>query len=151
MIVKRQSKAKKTRAIGRTPYWLQGDGTANGSLDDKALAVFQPDTLLSDEFLTTFRRKSPLEPEKVLMLAILEDAVNCFQDNVGATCKRKRNLHEEAETWILDDDRAYFFSFGNVCEALGYDPGYVRSGLLRWKHSVLRQPNKKDQLVRLAS
>lgn len=151
MIVKRQAKAKKAQATGRTPYWLQGDGSANAGLDDKALAVFQPDTLLSDEFLSTFRRKSPLEPEKVLMLAILEDAVNCFQDNLGATCKRKKTLHAEAEEWILDDDRAYFFSFGNVCEALGYDTQYVRSGLIRWKHSALRQPAKKDQAIRLAS
>ena len=29
-----------------------------------------------------FRRKTPLEPEKALLLAVLEDGIRCFQDNI---------------------------------------------------------------------
>ncbi len=49
------------------------------SMDERVTSLFQPDTLLPDQYLDTFRRKLHLEPEKKLMLAILEDAVACFQ------------------------------------------------------------------------
>jgi len=50
--------------------------------DEKIASLFQPDTLLSAQYFDTLRRKTLLEPEKRLMLAILEDAINCFQDNL---------------------------------------------------------------------
>jgi len=78
------------------------------------------------------------------MLAVLQDAVVCFQDNVAATCKRKRSMHLEAEEWIVNEDRTYPFSFENVCEALGYDPTYMRQGLMRWKETVLNSRGKKE-------
>lgn len=78
------------------------------------------------------------------MLAVLQDAVVCFQDNVTATCKRKRLMHLDAEEWIVNEDRNYPFSFENVCEALGYDPAYMRQGLMRWKEAVLSGRGKKE-------
>jgi hypothetical protein len=73
-----------------------------------------------------------LEPEKRLMLAILEDAINCFQDNLPAQNVRGRRLFEEAEEWVVEADGDWVFSFENICEALGFNPTYVREGLLRW-------------------
>ena len=29
------------------------------------------------------------------------------------------------------------FSFENICEVLGFDPAYLRQGLLRWKRKKL--------------
>ena len=49
------------------------------SVEEKVSSLFQPDTLLPAQYFETFRRKSHLEPEKRLMLAVLEDAVACFQ------------------------------------------------------------------------
>jgi len=49
------------------------------SMEERVTSLFQPDTLLPDQYLDTFRRKLYLEPEKKLMLAILEDAIACFQ------------------------------------------------------------------------
>jgi hypothetical protein len=52
--------------------------------EEKISSLFDPDTLLSAQYFENLRRKTPIEPEKRLMLAVLEDAVNCFQ----VDCKR---------------------------------------------------------------
>ena len=78
------------------------------------------------------------------MLAVLEDAVNCFQDNVLAQNGKRKRLFEEAEEWILAGDRGWFFSFENICEVCGINPEYVSQGLLRWKEKKLpRYPDSK--------
>jgi hypothetical protein len=105
-------------------------------------SLFQPDILLSFQHQATYRRRFNLEPEKLLMLAVLEDAIVCFQDNLGATCRRKQALYTDAEQWILDNDTSYLFSFENVCEALHFDPVYLRRGLMQWKESKLGRPKE---------
>jgi hypothetical protein len=114
-------------------------------------ALFQPDILIQSQYQATYQRRFQLEPEKVLMLALLEDAIVCFQDNFGTTCKRKRVLFEDAERWILDDDTSYIFSFENICDALGFDANYLREGLMRWKKASVGQAQPKEQPRRLAS
>ena len=42
-------------------------------------------------------------------------------------------LFDEAEQWITTPGGEWMFSFDNVCESLGFNPEYVRRGLLRWK------------------
>jgi hypothetical protein len=100
--------------------------------DERIGALFQPDSLLSTHYFETLRRKTILEPEKRLMLAILEDAIHCFQDNLFTRNVRGKRLCEEAEEWIVEADGDRVFSFENICEALGFNPAYVRQGLLRW-------------------
>lgn len=150
MIAKKALKSRQSHQHGRLPFWLNGAGQPRAPLEERALAVFQPDILVENQYQSTYRRRFHLEPERVLMLAVLQDAVVCFQDNVSATCKRKRSMHLDAEEWIMNLDRSYPFSFENVCEALGYDPGYMRQGLLRWKQMVLGAHGKKESRKSLA-
>lgn len=117
--------------------WVRGESQLQSALDEKVLAVFQPDILISAQYLATYRRRFHLNPEQLLMLAVLEDAIICFQDHVLATCRRKRLLHQEAEQWVLDEDKSYLFSFENICDALGFEPAYLRQGLIRWKQEAL--------------
>ena len=49
------------------------------TMEERVTSLFQPDTLLPEQYLDTYRRKLHLEPEKKLMLAILEDGIACFQ------------------------------------------------------------------------
>ena len=111
--------------------------------DERIGALFQPDSLLSAYYFETLRRKTILEPEKRLMLAILEDAINCFQDNLPAQNLRGRRLFEEAEEWIVEVDGDWVFSFENICEALGFNPAYLREGLLRWMKNKLPKHRKE--------
>jgi hypothetical protein len=95
--------------------------------------LFQPDTLMPDQYLETFRRRTHLEPEKRLMLAVLEDGVACFQKYVTARDGKGKNIFQETEEWILEGPSERLFSFANVCETLGLNADYLRQGLTRWK------------------
>ena len=107
------------------------------SMEERVTSLFQPDTLLPDQYLETFRRKLHLEPEKKLMLAVLEDAIACYQKYLSAKDGKARLLFQETEDWIRDENADWFFSFGNVCETLGFEPAYLRQGLLKWKEQRL--------------
>ena len=65
------------------------------------------------------------------MLAVLEDAVWCLQNQATCASRKPRKLFDEALQWILMDDDDWLFSFNNVCEAVGLSPGCLRRGLLR--------------------
>ncbi len=112
------------------------------SVEEKVTSLFQPDTLLPTQYFETFRRKAHLEPEKRLMFAVLEDAVACFQKYISARDAKGKTMFHEAEEWILKEDSEWLFSFDNICEVLGFNPQYVRHGLIRWKEAKLAGPPK---------
>ena len=145
MIAKKRVKTQGFHNGARTPFWLTGPERSSIPVAEKAMAVFQPDILIDSQFQSTYRRRFHLDPERVLMLAVLQDAVVCFQDNLLVTCKRKQVMHAEVEEWILNEDKSYLFSFENVCEALGYDAGYMRAGLLRWKRAALAKKSDRGR------
>ncbi|MBI2985271.1 MAG: hypothetical protein HYY45_00745 [Deltaproteobacteria bacterium] len=118
------------------------------SIEERVACLFQPDTLLPAQYLETFRRKAHLEPEKRLLLAVLEDAIACFQKYLFARDSKGRTLFREAEEWILEEGSDWLFSFENICELLGLDPRYVRQGLVRWKEKQLAQ-RPKAKIYRL--
>jgi hypothetical protein len=105
-------------------------------------ALFQPDILLADHYRETTRKKTLLEPEKELMLAVLEDALYCFQRNIFARTKKEKVLLREAKDWILEENSPGLFSFETICETLNIDPNYLRKGLMDWKRSTLKERRK---------
>lgn len=94
--------------------------------------MFEPDTLLPEQYFTLLGRK-PLQGEKRLLLAMLEDAVHCFQTYLLAKKPHERRLFQEAEEWITSTDGLWFFSFENICDVLGINPGRMREALKTWK------------------
>jgi hypothetical protein len=113
--------------------------------EDRLTPLFQPDTLMSDEYFANYRRRIPLEPEKALLLAVLEDGVRTFQDNIFAETGKKRALLDEAREWLFTDALEHVFSFNSVCSSLGLDPGYVRRGLKRWEEHAGGEKRKKQR------
>ena len=107
----------------------------------------QPDTVAMHQYLQSCVR-SILAPEKLLLLAILEDAIACFQKYVLARDAKGKSLFQDAENWFMQEDYDWQFSFCSVCESLGFDPGYLRRGLIRWKEkqlSTVFKPEMKDR------
>ena len=114
--------------------------TAEGArVDDLAKLgyLFEPDALASAQYFDNLQRKTLMDPEKRLMMAILEDAVDCFQDNVLAETSKAKKLFRDAEEWVLKEGADWIFSFRNVCELLELDPDYLRAGLMLWKQKRL--------------
>lgn len=107
------------------------------SSEEPGFVQSQPDTLLAYEFLEHSRGSRHPEPETRLMVAILEDAVGCFQKYLAAKDPQGKESFREAEAWILAQEPDWLFSFDNICETLGLDPNYLREGLLRWKEAKL--------------
>lgn len=101
--------------------------------DGDALILFEPDALLAESFYDAAKRRTYLEPEKNLMLAVLEDAVLCFQQNVHAKSQKRKVLFREAEEWFMNQQNTSYFSFETICETLTLDAASLRKGLQSWK------------------
>ena len=65
-------------------------------------------------------------PEIRLMVAILEDAINCVRNYRDAERGPRRRLFREAEQWFMSHNTAWPFAFERICEALDLDAGHVR-------------------------
>jgi hypothetical protein len=143
---------KAQSGVERSPQpFAVHNGGAQGGGAFSMESLFHADILIQSQYAATYQRRFQQEPEKVLMLALLEDAIICFQDYLGTDCKRKVALFHDAEAWILDDDTSYIFSFVNICDVLGFDASYLREGLMRWKKNALASHQAKEPRKRLAS
>lgn len=116
---------------------------AYASAEEQLGSLFQPDPLVSAQYFETFRSKANLEPEKRLILAILEDAVGCFQRYVVSRDAKGKSLFYDAEQWITEENRHWIFSFENICDFLELDPDYLRRGLRAWKESHSRRAGRR--------
>jgi hypothetical protein len=101
--------------------------------EDRMAGLFAPDTLLPSQYFDRVRRGGEYDGERRLMVAVLEDAVDVYRKQVGATDHRRQQMFRDAESWIEDTDRTWIFSFENICDVLGIDSGYLRSGLRAYK------------------
>ena len=101
-----------------------------------ATAVFESGPFTgSSEFIGSQWDSDPglqNQPEKRLMLAILLDAVECFQKYAPLHRRKPDRLFTATAEWIFEDDYKWPFSFLNICDAVGIDPKYLRSGLQQW-------------------
>ena len=70
------------------------------------------------------------QPERRLMLAVLEDAIDAYVDNVGAQRGNRRVRFNEAANWFRSNDTEWPFSFVCICDALGIDPAVIRRMLV---------------------
>jgi len=95
------------------------------------------------------RQDASLHPERRLMLAVLEEAVNDHQRHVVASGTAGRRLFCEAHAWIASHDTQWPYSFVNICEALGLDPGALRAGLRRWGDRQRDRTRLGEPLVRI--
>ena len=97
-------------------------------------SLFVPEIMTPAQFYDGRRQENDeFTPIKRLMMAILEDALRCFQNNAGATSGRRKRLFLEAEEWLCGTGGEGPFSFNMVCEALGIEPEFLRNELLRWR------------------
>ena len=94
-------------------------------------------------------KKNIREGEERLMIALLEEAVQCFQDHALSTRPREKRLFQQAEEWFLDEEADYI-SVEYICESLGLHPGQIRRGLMTWRDASerLRDFNRRPSTAR---
>jgi len=118
-------------------------------VSDTFAHLLQPDTLLPSQYFTALKRKGQHEPERRLAIAVLQDAVDCYQKHLRARDRKARQLFLDAEEWITSDDRSWPFSFDNVCDLLQINPEYLRRGLSVWKERQLNAPTDRKVIPKV--
>ncbi|HEY2990960.1 MAG TPA: hypothetical protein VGL11_24825 [Candidatus Binatia bacterium] len=89
--------------------------------------LLQADVSLPAQYWDAVARRHQLEPERKLLLAVLENAIRTYRQYVFTP---SRLLHE-VEDWLFDQNNDDPFSFETICDALGLSPECVRRGILR--------------------
>lgn len=87
------------------------------------------DPVVGERLYGSQRKQTGGTSERELMFAILADAIDCYWKYSGARDGRSIKLFQDARRWIFADDEAETFSFVNVCDALSFDPAYIRRGV----------------------
>ena len=81
-------------------------------------------------YMAILRRAEPSEPERRLLRAVLEDALQTLLKRAAATGLRARRLRDEALAWLLSEERSDVFAFESICETLGIDASWLRARVL---------------------
>jgi hypothetical protein len=121
----------------------------SNTIEDRVLATLEADLIVPSQFFDRIRAEQSSQPEKRLMLAVMEDAIATFQKSVHGATRRQRRLLRETEEWIGSENDGWPFSFENICAALDIEAEYLRKGIKQWKGTLLAQdvrPNASSAL-----
>lgn len=107
-------------------------------VEDSTPSLLEPDTIVPAQYFDRVGFDAGCQPEKRLVLAIIEDAITTFQRHVNDNSRRGKRLVEDVENWMAGAQSEDSFSFETVCAALDIEAEYIRNGLLQWKANELR-------------
>jgi hypothetical protein len=123
-----------------------GSGQYGGGEISNSTRFESRDTDFSDDILsqissmpvgihaaTNQTRRMEVMGEFILVQAILREAIRTYQKYAVKKGHRASRLFREVNEWFSSDDRQWFFSFVNVCDVLGLEPTYIRTGLKLWR------------------
>jgi hypothetical protein len=105
------------------------------------LDLFQEDASLPAQYWETFARKRDLEPEKRLLLAVLDEAIRCYRSQIFIGGRR----FTEVQSWLFSEDIDDTFSFRNICDVLNLSPSRIRQSLRTWKPSAVRRSTHRTR------
>lgn len=111
----------------------------NNVMEERTFGALESDLMVPSQFFDRLKVEHSAQPEKRLMLAVMEDAISTFQKSVCGLTRRQRRLLRETEEWVSEADTQWPFSFENICTALDIEPSYLRRGLRDWKGTLLAQ------------
>ena len=111
-------------------------------------SVFEldPAPILHAQVIRRARIGTPLQAERRLMLAVLQDAVRTLQKHPEAHNPKRRRLVSQTARWVASDDIGWPFSFVNICDALGLHPGQLRSSLVPVRQRSVRERAPEHRL-----
>jgi hypothetical protein len=114
---------------------LESSAIAGSNLSDALTPEQYYDGIRADD--------ASVRPIKRLMLAVLEDAMRCYQTYATSRNRAQRRLFVDAEMWLMDRHASGVFAFETVCETLGIEPSCLRAGLRRWRLQQLDGMNPR--------
>ena len=106
---------------------------------DQLASALEADIIVPSQYFDRVRSEDSTQPEKRLMLAVMENAIATFQKSIYGATRRQQRLLKETEEWLYSGDTSWPFSFENICASLNIEADYLRSGLTEWKKTQLAQ------------
>jgi hypothetical protein len=117
--------------MDRTPVRLRGISRSSDSAHSES--AFEAEPILASQCLEGRKKDEALVPEKRLLLAVLTDAVHCYQVGSDAQKTSRIRAFREAEEWLYSAKGYGSFSFENVCYTLDITPDYLREMVRKWR------------------
>jgi hypothetical protein len=103
-------------------------GLPSGYIEAARSGVLVPDLITRAQYYSL----PTTSPSQRLLLAVLEDAIHCYQRHCRATRGWRRRQFLEAKEWLFDSNSTAFMSCRTVCESLGIEPALLRRSLHEW-------------------
>lgn len=107
-------------------------------MSNRDVSMATIDVVLPGQFVDIWKGKGG-SPERRLAVAVLADAVDCYQKHLFSRDANGRQLFNDADRWISLQKSSWPFSFCNLCEELDINPEYLYQRLQRWRKSALRE------------
>ena len=133
--------------MDRISVRLQGISTRSDS--DYLESGFEAEPILPSQFFEGRKKDEAPVPEKRLMLAVLTDAVRCYQVGCDTQKTSRVRAFREAEQWLFGTKGYGPFSCENVCNFLDITPEYLRKMLRKWRVQRIRRA--RVRMVRQAA
>ena len=92
MIAKKSARAKASHQRVRSPFWVRGVDQPRAPVEERALAVFQPDILVENQYQSTYRRRFYLDPH----ILPLDDADDIGTAQSAESIEVLLRIHERA-------------------------------------------------------
>jgi hypothetical protein len=137
--------AEKPLSPMKSKHYHARASARNGLAHDEILSVDPSDR----ESIDRLYKRAVLEGEQALMFAILENAINDFQKYFTLRNPKEKGQYHEAVAWISGNNNSdWLFSFDNICENVGLNPGYLRRRLCVWaEENGCSSAHEKDDKV----
>ena len=100
-------------------------------LEETLGSSWESGDLLPVQFCDLFSRRNEIDGERRLLVAVLDDAVQCYLKNMTARNRHHRLIFNETRYWLISNSRKGLFAYENLCEALGIEPKALRAALER--------------------
>lgn len=124
----------------QTPPSTAARGNSNWAVD--SISARHAQIVLPAQYFST---QTPHIPERRLMAAVLQDALDCVGKYRLADNVRGRRLFWEAKRWFLNEAVDWPFSFEHICEVLSLDSNAVRRSLRLAGSRPLTLPVKRTE------
>ena len=111
------------------------------------IAWSPPEDILPSQFFERSFTTGRVQPEKLLLHAMLNEAVLCVQNGIDAKSQRQQRLAEEALDWFYNKKREWPFSFLNICDYLDLDTYKFLQGVEKMRELILSSTNRKVDLI----
>jgi hypothetical protein len=101
------------------------DRPTKGFLDGRLM----PDFVLPAQYYGRLRPAFATGAEGRLLLAVLQDAIDCYVVNMNRRSRHAVIQFREVRDWFNARNHRDLFAFETICEVFGFDPGCIRNVL----------------------